>query len=618
MPGSTLEASLVRIRMSEPGTASLLPILHGTGPLASAEGTDLDTSYGQPHTLLPYHAQNGYARAPREVDCTAAILRNEWLVATFLPGLGGRLWSLVDRVTGEDLLYRPDVLQPANLALRNAWFPGGVEWNLGATGHWPLTCAPLFAGRVEGPAGTPVLRMWEFERMRRLVFRVDAWLPPGSRTLFVRPLLHNPHDEPVPVYWWSNIAVPESGGVRVLAPAESAYLLDYTGQVRTTAVPRRDDGYPARSALPTDTFFDIPRGRQPWIAAIGEQGTGLLHSSTARLRGRKLFQWGTGPGGRRWQRWLGGAGTYLEIQAGLARTQLEHLPLAPGDTWAWTESYGPVEVDAHGAWPQAVDAVAALVDDGRLSRADAEADVWAGKQPAELLATGSGWGALEVLAGGMPYDEATPFPHETLGDEQEPWSVMVRAGRLPVSDPPAATVTGPIWRKLLEGQEANWHALLQLGLARLADGDDEGARQAWQESADLRETPWSLRNLAHLDRDRAPDLLARAHRLLPGYRQLTAETLAALISAGRAAEALRLVDELDPAQRANGRIRYYECRAAVEAGEIGRAAGLLAEGIEIDDLREGEDSLDTLWFAYQHAADSTEPLPERYDFRMHP
>ncbi|MFN8450418.1 MAG: DUF5107 domain-containing protein [Anaerolineae bacterium] len=60
-------------------------------------------------------------------------------------------------------------------------------------------------------------------------------------------------------------------------------------------------------------------------------GKGLVQVSTDPLRGRKLFLWGTGSGGARWQEWLGGEGqSYLEIQAGLAPTQrMRHAAAAP-------------------------------------------------------------------------------------------------------------------------------------------------------------------------------------------------------------------------------------------------------------------------------------------------
>ena len=40
------------------------------------------------------------------------------------------------------------VFQPGNLAIRNAWFSGGVEWNMGIRGHSVYTCSPVFAARV--------------------------------------------------------------------------------------------------------------------------------------------------------------------------------------------------------------------------------------------------------------------------------------------------------------------------------------------------------------------------------------------------------------------------------------------------------------------------------------
>ena len=41
-------------------------------------------------------------------------------------------------------------------------------------------------------------------------------------------------------------------------------------------------------------------------------------------------------------------------------------------------------------------------------------------------------------------------------------------------------------------------------------------------------------------------------------------------------------------------------------------AGLLDEGITVDNLREGEAALDTLWLAVHPG----EPVPPAYDFRM--
>ena len=109
--------------------------------------------------VLPCLLQDGYGRSRVETALPAVVLENDHLRATVLPGLGGRLYSLLHKASGRDLLFRNPVFQPANLALRNAWFAGGVEWNLGSTGHTTMTCAPMFAGTVDGPDGSPVLRL---------------------------------------------------------------------------------------------------------------------------------------------------------------------------------------------------------------------------------------------------------------------------------------------------------------------------------------------------------------------------------------------------------------------------------------------------------------------------
>jgi hypothetical protein len=162
--------------------------------------------YGHLPNIMPYSVQDNYTRTRLPRDFRVAILENETLKATFLLELGGRLWSLYHKPTQRELLSVNPVFQPANLALRNAWFSGGVEWNIATIGHSPFTCAPLFVARLDTPEGIPVLRMYEWERIRQVPFQIDAWLPDSSQALFVRVRIVNPHDYTVPMYWWSNIS----------------------------------------------------------------------------------------------------------------------------------------------------------------------------------------------------------------------------------------------------------------------------------------------------------------------------------------------------------------------------------------------------------------------------
>ncbi|MEV4899094.1 DUF5107 domain-containing protein, partial [Nonomuraea sp. NPDC055795] len=504
---------------------------------------------------------------------------------------------------------------------------------------------PLHAVRLTRADGTPMLRMYEFERMRRLLLQIDAWLPEDSPVLFVRVTIRNPAPAEVPVYWWSNIAVPEGPGVRVVAPADRAHHFDYTAELRVVGFPVLDGidrSYTDEVPRSADYFFEIPPAERRWIAALDAEGRGLVQTSTDPLRGRKLFHWGTGAGGRRWQEWLSGPGSrYLEIQAGLARTQLEHVPMPGNTSWSWVEAYGLLEADpdrVHGSWDEARSAVSEALD--RLiprEALDEQADDFSGE--AVRLACGSGWAALEAAAGALP--ELDGLPYGEMGEEQAPWAELLASGRLPVGDPPAAPVTGPRWRALLEAHPADWHARYHLGLARYADGDTEGARTAWKESLALRRTPWTLRCLAEslrLETDESDgvrsevaELLVEACSLAPQVPELAVETLRALLAAGRPADALALIDALPAGQRSRGRVQLIETQAALDAGDLERAGNVLTSGIEVDNLREGEISLDAVWFAYHERrlsgtgpvtpelaerARRENPLPSRYDFRM--
>jgi Domain of unknown function (DUF5107) len=622
----SLRTGTIRVDGAADPIAGPLPILRGGRP-ETQDGAGFDAemrrnlSYGRPASYLPYTRQDGYnrVRAPRELP--TVVLDNGILTATFLPGYGGRLWSLVHRPTGRELLHRNPILQPANLAIRDAWLAGGVEWNLGATGHWPLTCEPLHAARVTAPDGTPVLRMFEFERLRRLVLRIDAWLPEGSPVLFVHVRVHNPAEHETPVYWWSNIAVPQTPTVRVLGPADQAFHFDYARDLRLVPFPQHaglDQSYPGRVGRAGDCFLDIPDGERHWIAALDETGTGLVQASTETLRGRKVFCWGTAAGGRHWQEWLSGPdAAYLEIQAGLARTQLEHVPMPAGQTWSWTEAYGMLSADpeaVHGPWEHARRAAGAALDaliaPEALRAAGAAAEGFG--TPDEVLFRGSGWGALEIEAGSLT---ATPqLPFGSTGPVQAPWSRLLSEGRLAICDPPAAPIVGPRWRDLVAASAGDWHSLYQLGLMCLADGDTQAARDAFTRSTGEQPTPWALRALAFLATDPADaaQLMTRAHQLRPDLRALAAEALDALLDAGQGAQALDLIRALNTADRAHGRIRLAEAWASHACGDDDRARQLLSEGIQVDNMREGELSLGDLWRAVYPGR----PVPPAYDFSM--
>ena len=639
------------------GPPSRLPSLR---PLGSHSGEELDltaaaavlgpqVNYGRVPTMLPYTLQWDYDRHLEARETPVAVLENEHLRAVFLLAYGGRLWSLTDLDTGQDLLFTNKVLQPANLAIRGAWFAGGVEWNIGTIGHCPLTMSPVHAARFTCADGSPGLRLYEWERIRSVVFQVDVVLPRDSRVLVVVPRIRNHHASEVPMYWWSNIAVPEGRGTRVLVPATSAYRLGADRDVNVVPVPGSvtslsggsDCTHPADVPHAADWFFDVGSARRPWIAAVDQHGEGLAQVSTRRLRGRKLFCWGNRVGGRHWQDWLSaGTGAYFEIQAGLATTQLEHVPMPPRSEWSWAEAYGALRVEpglVHGRdWNAATAEVDRALDDlAPMSFLDGwleEIDTLASLAPDEHLHLGSGWGALErrrleVNGSEVPDWTGTPFPDESLDDEQADWTGLLDGRPLPTHAAPTSYVSGTGWLTLLEGAPRSWSSLLHAGVARYAAGDVGGAREAWQASTCERPNVpalWALGMLASLDGDAAESvaLLQRAYDLalagdagsdLGTVHEVLLGLLEVLVAHDPSA-ALALVGPVDGGARSSGRLLLLEARAALAAGDPERCTRILASKAAVPDVREGEVSFEDVWRALNAGDAASPPVPYHYDF----
>ena len=380
------------------------------------EDDGLFIGYGGLRSLFPYRMQDLYDRAKEPTVYVGIEFENRYLKALFLPALGGRLWSLYDKVAGRELLYRNPVVRPCNLAVRNAWLAGGIEFNCGMIGHHPFTCSQIFAAQTALDDGTPVLRMYEFERIRRCVYQMDFFLPEESRVLLGRMRIVNPNREIVPMYWWTNMAVRENPRARNVIDATVSYN-NKGGIVGKNPVPvsgGTDITYPSRNPVAIDYFWKIPDAARKFTAYLDENGYGFCQTSTARLQGRKLFVWGQGEGGARWQEFLtaGEPGRYVEIQAGLAHTQYECLPMPPLTAWEWVEAYGALSADparVHGEWNGARDEVRE-----RLEVLCPAAGFMAGKHAGDGETSGGAGDLLRLRLGGV--GESAPRPRRRAVD----------------------------------------------------------------------------------------------------------------------------------------------------------------------------------------------------------
>ena len=571
----------------------------------------------------------------------------------------GVIWSLYDKVAKRELLYKNETIHFGNLSLRNAWFCGGVEWNVSIKGHNPLTCSPVFAAVLEKD-GESGLRLYEFERKREIVYSLDVWLPKGAEFLLVHTRIENTDIKEKYTYWWSNIAVPQTEGLRIAVPAETAYVSTYRQDgyfLDFCEMPRyqgTDITIPEKSSQSYDFFYRTEE-RQKYIAAINPDGYGLLETSTDELQGRKLFVWGQGNGGKNWNEFLTKKGdAYAEIQAGLAETQLEHLIIPPSCTWEWTEAFssvqlerlpesykdfcGETEEEIRKKYPRGISA--------ELKRAYSR---YKDAKFVRVVCNGSGWGALKELersrAKQSPLSRFCIFPSETLSEKQKPFINLLENGVFPEVSPDcppkAYCVTEAIRNtmRLSVNIAPNWTALYHFGVMLYAAGETESARNAWEESLKLRENAWAYRNLAMLyrneygDKKRAAELMEKAVSLKRDCKALWIDFAETLLGAGKYSEWLEREQKIPKGISANSRLQMYKAMCLLRLNEPEKAAEIIDDKFILEDVKEGEFSISALWNEIYGAiiakkyrlADKTEILlamekeyPLRnLDFRMH-
>jgi tetratricopeptide (TPR) repeat protein len=169
---------------------------------------------------------------------------------------------------------------------------------------------------------------------------------------------------------------------------------------------------------------------------------------------------------------------------------------------------------------------------------------------------------------------------------------------------------------VLDRAADGWWGQLMLAIRSHARGDLEEARLGYLRSVKIRSTAWAARGLAQLAVERgdhagAADLYARAVAQAPTSLPLLVEATDQLVTMGRSAGCLAMIDAAPDRISAHGRVVLQRTGALLAVGRVDAARALLETGIEVPDLREGE-TLGTLW----QAAYGYLPLPYRYDFRM--
>lgn len=627
------------------------------------------------NAVLPYRVQDGYDRDQQPATVPVIRLENEKLRCLFYPTIGGRLASIVHKANERELLFDNPVCQPANLAIRNAWISGHVEWNGPMYGHNAHSIVPVFCARLKTDRG-PLLRIFEFDRTLEIAWQVDVLLPDGDDRLWVHTTLRNTTDLRREVFWWTNIGVTVDEDTRFMTGAGSGVSHTIDHHLHRLDFPRFDDfdgSYPGRYPESRSVFMDMPQNQWPWMARLSGDGTGLAHLSTPEFAGRKLFTWGSSPGARRWLDFLSrpGAGDYLEIQAGLTANQFEVYPIEARGELHWTECFAQLQLDAAVAhapdYAQACEAARtqlfADTPQAELARMDRFLRGLADQPIDKVLSRGACWGHVQERLRG-PISPALDFTCD-ISDEARPWWELIDTGTFTSA---LEELTPPSWQISESWQAAlsssarehgeTWLHHLHLAVAQLASLDvaeaapgslatarpDTEAESAvanpahrhLEASMALQPNPVASRCLALLAEHGGQVETAASHyetawNLSKANPHLAVEIVQFLTHHGRDDQLqVFLADLPEPVQRRE-RIQLALAWQALERGDTDRVAAILEQPFVT--IREGETTLSDLWWgmhieiarqaagaalteAEQQQVRGDHPVPDRLNFMV--
>lgn len=287
------------------------------------------------------------------------LLENRYLQVSILPELGGRIWQVIHKPTGDTMFYQNLVVKPSpwGPANQQGWLGlGGLEWALPVNEHgydwgtaWEVTTFEDAEGAVGVEIATP-----DDGRLLQAAIRVT--LPPDRAYLTVAPTLRNVADHELEFHFWQTAMLAPgannrpSADLKFVVPTELARvhssgdrLLPASGRLITWPTYFGRDLSRLGNWDDYIGLFEYPAAHGPFVGVYDHAAdAGAMRIFPASVaQGSKIFGLG-------WRRPIGSEhftddrSGYVELHGGLSPTFDEPYTLAAGAAVAWEEMWYPV------------------------------------------------------------------------------------------------------------------------------------------------------------------------------------------------------------------------------------------------------------------------------------
>jgi len=157
---------------------------------------------------------------PKPKTYRTIVLENEYLKLTYLPELGGRFFSLYDKILKKEVFYRNDVIKPTMFNSRNDWPISGIEITGPFDSHMlTLHGEPFWSNSiVRHPDGSVSLVLSESDPVYHMKVNLSATLYPGLAAMQISVFCYNGNDSQMPQMIWMNGDLASSEKARFIYP----------------------------------------------------------------------------------------------------------------------------------------------------------------------------------------------------------------------------------------------------------------------------------------------------------------------------------------------------------------------------------------------------------------
>jgi tetratricopeptide (TPR) repeat protein len=323
--------------------------------------------YGVVH-IYPYTLLDDIDSKIKDKTYHTLVLENRYLLVTIIPDLGGRVYSVFDKVSQREVFYKNSIVRFAPLAIRGAFFSGGVEFSF-PVAHAPTTCDKVNWDMRENADGSASISIGGLEHISRLRWMITLTLFPDRCALAQDVFLYNPGTIPGRYHYWTNASLDANDGTEFIYPLHRARSYEYAG---TASWPfarldliTEDPGLPGMEGVPmwpanrlqAPVNFRWQKNMLAQVSVFGQDvkwdyfgawqhtvNHGYAHvAKSMDVSGMKLWSWGNAPVGVVNQTALTDDGSvYAETQCGAMETQLDFAFLQPGKRRAWREWWLPL------------------------------------------------------------------------------------------------------------------------------------------------------------------------------------------------------------------------------------------------------------------------------------